>query len=290
VQNTDCVSIIIPTFNRAEVLKRTLPSYLAQRHVKEIIVVSDGGTDHTEEVVNAFSTSKLVYVAHDRRLGSPAARNTGISHSSGDYVLFGEDDVEFSPQYTEELLRYSMLHDCPIVSGRVIYMSGSETWSDAEERVKMEKTNPREVDPLSASFKSLGDVEQETFLISALSLIRRDVFDHVQFSSLYKGNAYREETDFYVTANKFGYRTVYVPSAVAYHLPRELAKNGGQQSMSRWAYEYWTIRNHWIFLCRHFKYLQNRLGLKYPKLWYLFTFAIGRLNSIVRAKLRRVFL
>lgn len=286
---SEYVSIIIPTYNRSQILKSTLPSYTCQKYVKEIIIVNDGGSDDTKEMLQSFNNPKIKYVEHKIKLGSPSARNTGIRCSTGKYILFGEDDVEFSPVYTEKLLDYIKTHNYySIVSGKVIYLRDGESWTSGEERVIREIQPSIVLDPFSISFKQLGQFEKETFFLSALSLIKREVFGKLEFNLLYRGNAYREETDFYIVANKLGFRTAYVPTAIAYHLPRSKVQTGGQQSMSKVKYEYWVIRNHWLFLSRHFQYLRKVLQLKHSMTWYWCIFCLLRLATIARSKLKKV--
>jgi glycosyltransferase involved in cell wall biosynthesis len=93
------VSVIIPTYNRAQFLAGAVQSVLAQSFKNlEIIVVDDGGSDAAEAVVNGFQDAHIRYVRHARRQGGAAARNTGIQESSGEHVAFLDDDDEWYPE------------------------------------------------------------------------------------------------------------------------------------------------------------------------------------------------
>jgi glycosyltransferase involved in cell wall biosynthesis len=93
------ISVIIPTHNRAHVLKRALLSVLRQDYErKEIIVVDDASTDNTKEIMKTFLNDPTVkYIRHVRNLGGSAARNTGIKQSHGEYIAFLDDDDEWLP-------------------------------------------------------------------------------------------------------------------------------------------------------------------------------------------------
>jgi len=92
------VSVIIPTYNRAPMLGRAIKSVLNQTYRDfELIVVDDCSTDNTEEVVNSFEDARLRYIKHPTNRGGSAARNSGISSSSGDYIGFLDDDDEWLP-------------------------------------------------------------------------------------------------------------------------------------------------------------------------------------------------
>jgi glycosyltransferase involved in cell wall biosynthesis len=91
------VSVIIPTCNRAEMLRRAITSVLAQTWKDfEVIVVSDGSTDHTEKAVEAFNDSRISFLKHETSRGASAARNTGMRLAKGKYIAFLDDDDEWT--------------------------------------------------------------------------------------------------------------------------------------------------------------------------------------------------
>jgi GT2 family glycosyltransferase len=92
------ISIIIPSYNRAEFLKEAIQSVLDQDYFKknsearrfELLVIDDGSTDHTKTVVDSFS-SPILYRYQDHK-GVSAARNLGLKFSQGEYVAFLDSD------------------------------------------------------------------------------------------------------------------------------------------------------------------------------------------------------
>jgi GT2 family glycosyltransferase len=89
-------SVIIPTYNRAELLPHTIESVLAQTYSDvEIIVVDDGSTDGTRAALLPYS-SRITYIYQDNR-GRSAARNVGIEHAQGQYLAFLDSDDLFLP-------------------------------------------------------------------------------------------------------------------------------------------------------------------------------------------------
>ncbi|MBX2967380.1 MAG: glycosyltransferase [Cyclobacteriaceae bacterium] len=95
-------SIIIPTFNRAGLLRRAIQSVLDQQHTKfEIIVVDDGSSDNTEEIVSTFSDTRVRYIKKTNEERS-IARNTGIDISTGSYVSFLDSDDYLYPNHFTE--------------------------------------------------------------------------------------------------------------------------------------------------------------------------------------------
>ncbi len=93
------VSVVIPAYNHAKFLKGTIQSALAQTWRNyEIIVVDDGSTDNTRDVVASFSDPRIRYIFQDNQ-GLSGARNTGIRAAGGEYLAFLDSDDEFEPEF-----------------------------------------------------------------------------------------------------------------------------------------------------------------------------------------------
>jgi glycosyltransferase involved in cell wall biosynthesis len=106
------ISIIIPTFNRANLIKRAIDSALRETiDGDEIIVVDDGSTDNTEQVLSTYS-GKIKYLRIPNE-GAGAARNFGIRNSRNPLVAFLDSDDEWMPGKIE--LQRSFMEKCPRV-------------------------------------------------------------------------------------------------------------------------------------------------------------------------------
>ena len=123
----DLVSVIIPTHNRAQLLRRAIASVQAQTHSNlKIIVVDDGSTDETKEVVEAINEPRLLYLRHKLCRGGSAARNAGLRNSTGKYIAFLDDDDEWISTKTQEQI--DVLKNCDaVLCGK--YQEGRETRS-----------------------------------------------------------------------------------------------------------------------------------------------------------------
>ena len=94
------VSVIIPTFNRAQYIAETIKSVLNQTDNDfEIIVVDDGSNDNTREVLKAF-INKIKYI-YKENAGAASARNVGIKNAQGKYIVFLDSDDLFLPKKLE---------------------------------------------------------------------------------------------------------------------------------------------------------------------------------------------
>ncbi|HXZ94924.1 MAG TPA: glycosyltransferase, partial [Dehalococcoidia bacterium] len=97
------LSVIIPTYNRAETVGRAIQSVLDQTYQDfEIVVVDDGSKDNTEEVVKSFNDKRVKYIKHERNEGVAAARNTGIKATRRKYIAFQDSDDEWLPEKLEK--------------------------------------------------------------------------------------------------------------------------------------------------------------------------------------------
>jgi glycosyltransferase involved in cell wall biosynthesis len=104
-KNPPVISVIIPTYNRAHLVGRAIRSVLAQTFQDwELIVVDDGSSDNTEEVVCSFQDPRICYISHEVNRGGSAARNTGIKVARGEYVSFLDSDDEWLPEKLEKQL------------------------------------------------------------------------------------------------------------------------------------------------------------------------------------------
>ncbi len=102
------VSIVLPTYNGARYLRQSLESCLGQTHRNlELIVVDDGSSDPTPQIVGSYQDPRLQYIRHARNKGLPGALNTGFDRATGDYLTWTSDDNMFLPDAIEKMVRFA---------------------------------------------------------------------------------------------------------------------------------------------------------------------------------------
>lgn len=119
------VSVIIPTYNRASMTMEAVQSVLRQTYDNfEIIVVDDGSTDNTYEIINQIDDKRIRYI-YQENARQAAARNRGIEAACGDYIAFLDSDDLFFPQKLEQQVEYltqnphiGLLYSGYVFSGR----------------------------------------------------------------------------------------------------------------------------------------------------------------------------
>jgi len=98
-------SVIIPTYNRAHLVGETIESVLAQNYPHyELIIVDDGSTDNTEEVINAYC-QRHEHIRYFKKINEErgAARNFGLKQAKGEYAVFFDSDDWMLPDCLETL-------------------------------------------------------------------------------------------------------------------------------------------------------------------------------------------
>lgn len=107
-------SIVIPVYNREDYLNRCLDSILAQKfHHWEAVVVDDGSTDNTRQVVQDYKDERIRYFYKENG-GASSARNVAIDRSNGVYIAFLDSDDEYKPDHLQNIFDYLEEKDFPI--------------------------------------------------------------------------------------------------------------------------------------------------------------------------------
>ncbi len=106
VENNPIVSIIVPTYNRPDMLKEALKSVFSQTYRNfEVIVVNDGGVDVMETIDPLNNEGKIIYLHHKDNMGRSEARNTGLKAARGKYIAYLDDDIYY-PNHLEILVGF----------------------------------------------------------------------------------------------------------------------------------------------------------------------------------------
>lgn len=97
------VSIVLPTYNRAHILKRAVDSILAQTYPYfELLIIDDGSTDGTKELIESYQDDRIRYYYAGLNQGAAAARNFGIARAECDYIAFEDSDDMWYPAKLEK--------------------------------------------------------------------------------------------------------------------------------------------------------------------------------------------
>lgn len=161
------MTAVIPTYNRAHILEQAIASVVAQTYRSiEIIVVDDGSTDRTSELVAWLGVPTLRYYSLERNSGASAARNYGIARARGTFIAFLDADDEWLPEKTARQI--ACFENAPDTVG-VVYSGVREVspqWP-----------------PIDRVPEHRGDLFETLRAVNVLRtsgvMVRREVFDEV---------------------------------------------------------------------------------------------------------------
>ncbi len=209
------VSVIIPTYNRAHLIKRAIQSVLNQTYQDfEIIVVDDGSTDNTEEEVKNLNNQKIRYIRHNENKGAAVARNTGIKAARAEFIAFQDSDDEWSSNKLKRQME--VFKNAPLEVG-VVY-TGS--WQI--------RNNKRIYLPLFTGKKREGNIYKELFegritgIPTPLAIVKKECFNQVgmfeeRFSPLEDGELWLRISKYY----EFKY--IKEPLVTRYYTPNSIS-------------------------------------------------------------------
>lgn len=170
------VSIVLPTYKRAQVLPWAIRSVLAQTYANwELIVVDDNSPDDTAAVVASFTDPRIRYVRNDPNLKLPRALNRGFSLARGGFLTWTSDDNLYAPQALDKMVARLQAGGCDLVYADYWLFSEQDDAGQPRDprhdqlpaRVQLQKGNH-----IGACFmytrrayEAVGDYDPELFLV-----------------------------------------------------------------------------------------------------------------------------
>jgi glycosyltransferase involved in cell wall biosynthesis len=175
------VSVVIPCYNGSACVPDAIRSVLAQTYPRlEVIVVDDGSSDGSPDVVRSIDDSRVRLVEHDANRGIAAARNTGVDQARGEYVAFLDQDDTWYPRKLEKQVE---ILDRDASGGIGLVFTAREIVRDGKRyRPSRDLRFPRPIEKASRRDVLAAFLERNfVWLISAL--VRRRCFDDVGYFS-----------------------------------------------------------------------------------------------------------
>ncbi len=195
------LSVVIPVYNEAGTIREIIERVLAVPLQKEIIVVDDGSTDGTREILRRETRGGVVVLLQDRNRGKGAALRAGFQKVTGDIVLVQDADLEYDPSDYPRLLK-------PITEGRADVVYGSRFGGETHRVLFFwHYVGNRFLTMLSNMFTNLNLSDMETcYKVFRADLLRRLVL---------RSNRFGFEPEFTAKVARLGCRIYEVP--VSYH-------------------------------------------------------------------------
>jgi len=225
------LSIIIPTHNRAESLKKTIESIVAlQDEVDfELVIVDNNSTDDTKKVTQTYS--RINRYVFEKNTSFTKARSTGAKNATGDIFLYLDDDVIVHPGSLKEIVSiFGQYSDCGVIAAKILpqYEEEPPDWTLACQQSfnAWSLYNPETMPFLGTGFQEVS------WAAGPMMAIRRDAYEKVggfppdtigvetnkqigTFRKLYIGPG---DVGICYKIRKAGYRVYYSPKASCFHV------------------------------------------------------------------------
>ncbi len=263
------VSVLIPAYNEAKVIAASIRRILASSHRKTgIIVIDDGSTDDTSEVVrSAFSGDDRVRLITTQNGGKARAINLGLAHAEGDIVVVLDADTQFEPQTISRLVRWFADPKVGAVAGnaKVGNRLNMLTRWQALEYVTAQNLERR-------ALATLGCI---TVVPGAVGAWRRDVIAKL---GGFPANTLAEDQDLTITVQREGYRVLFDQDAVAWTEAPDTITGLAKQRF-RWAFG--TLQCLWKHRRVNLNPRYGALGLvALPQVW-LFQIILALVSPLI---------
>ncbi|MEV6307741.1 glycosyltransferase [Streptomyces sp. NPDC051840] len=224
------VSVLVPAYNERECIEATVRSLVASDHPIEVIVIDDGSTDGTADLVEAMWIPN-VRVVRQRNAGKPAALNNGIANARYDIVVMMDGDTVFEPSTVRELVQPFADHRVGAVAGNAKVGNRDSligAWQHIE-YVMGFNLDRRMYDLLGCMPTIPG----------AVGAFRRDALDRIGGMS---EDTLAEDTDVTMALHRDGWRVVYAENARAW---TEAPESVQQLWSQRYRWSYGTMQAIW---------------------------------------------
>ena len=118
------ISVVIPSYNRENTISNSIESVLKQTYSDiEVIVVDDGSTDKTEDIVKGIGDNRIRYIKLEKNSGACVARNIGIMNANGSYIAFQDSDDIWHPDKLEKQYQAIKKYNADLVFCKMIKIS-----------------------------------------------------------------------------------------------------------------------------------------------------------------------
>lgn len=268
------ISVVLPTYNRADALRETFPLLLELDGIDEVVVVDDGSRDGAAAVLAGFDDPRVRVIRHEHNRGSPAARNTGLAAARGEWVLLTDDDCRLPRDYALVLRRAALEHGADLVSAPWLHTHPGDDLDAALEQGRRGAVDF--IGPWS-THAAFPRAPVRTPFLPPHVLLRRAVAQRLRYHEGYEGNAWREETSFFIDAVEQGFVALLTPETASF----QAGEWEGGQRRPRLSYEWWVARNNMRFLRRHGAWLR-RQGYIEGELAAQVAFLISRWTLVAR--------
>ncbi|WP_406100265.1 bifunctional polysaccharide deacetylase/glycosyltransferase family 2 protein [Streptomyces sp. NBC_01013] len=224
------VSVLVPAFNESKCIANTVRSLVASDYPLEVIVIDDGSTDGTADLVDAMRL-RHVRVVRQRNAGKPAALNNGIAHARYDIIVMMDGDTVFEPSTVRELVQ-------PFADPRVGAVAGNAKVGNRDSLIGAWQ-HIEYVMGFNLDRRMYDMLRCMPTIPGAVGAFRRDALNRIGGMS---EDTLAEDTDVTMALHRDGWRVVYAENARAW---TEAPESVQQLWSQRYRWSYGTMQAIW---------------------------------------------
>ncbi|MCZ2855998.1 MAG: glycosyltransferase family 2 protein, partial [Candidatus Bathyarchaeota archaeon] len=203
---TPVVTVIVPAYNEAKAIGKTVEALLNLSYVnKEIIIVDDGSTDETLEVAKKYTNNDFTRAVTKPNGGKWDALNTGIKVAKGDFIVCIDADTVLDPNAIQHLIKHFRDPNIAAVAGNV---------KVGNRRGLLTKLQALEyIVGINLHRRSEANLQRVTVVPGPIGAFRASVLQEI---GLFEGDTFAEDADITFRILKAGYKTVFEARAIGY--------------------------------------------------------------------------
>ena len=198
------VSVIVPAYNARKTIGQCIEALLSQKYQREnyeVIVIDDGSADGTADAVKAYP----VKYRYQRNQGPATARNAGAGEAQGEIILFTDSDCVPSDNWIAEMIK--PFKDKEVVAVKGGYKTRQKSMVARFAQIEFEER-----------FEMLKKAESIDMVDTYSAGYRKEIFLQMGGFDPYFPVANNEDTELSYRMSKLGYKMVFNPDAIVYHL------------------------------------------------------------------------
>ncbi|MEO5357367.1 MAG: glycosyltransferase [Nitrospirae bacterium YQR-1] len=249
------ISIVIPTYNRGELIKETLESVLSQTYQNfEVIIVDDYSEDATESIVKNFKENRIRFLHSEVRHVIAASRNQGIRAAKGELIAFVDsDDLWFSDKLEKQLDAFASNKDILVISSNAIFFPGykNPVFDYKENKI--------------VSFKDMADAN---IVVNSSTIIKKEVVEAIGYQD--ENMKAIEDFDYWLRLLRYKDRCILTLKDVLvkyrFHGGNISPSSGNMPYMKEFGYVEYALRKHLDFEHGHVQRAIEMRGEKAYKL------------------------
>lgn len=249
------ISVIIPTYNRENIIVNTINSVLKQTYSNfELLIIDDASTDNTEQKINEIKDKRIKYIKLPTNTKGTKPRNVGIKLSQGDFIAFLDSDDCWLPDKLEKQIKF--IYNSGLYNKNLLCFTGV-IFKDKEYcKEKLNKPLYKDEDIMDYILVRNNTVQTSTFMVTS-SIAKKTLFD----SNLKR----HQDWDFCIRLRNNNTNFLYLPDCLTiYNIDNSFARIGNTYKneevslkwlerrkddlsiKAQWAFKVKTITNFYI--------------------------------------------